>query len=172
MKILLCLFYLFGSLLGSENVRELTIVGCETLLPDSVKTNETGSQLPLPQNGFVKYYTFDDPVAPLKIVTSSYVNFYVKLENSQTGELVLSAFIRKGQSAELNVPLGKYIIKYATGKKWFGEKLLFGCCTEYYKLDDLFDFRVEGNQYMGYTVELFLQTDGNLDIVELDEGQF
>ncbi len=58
--------------------------------------------------------------------------------------------------------LGKYLLKYATGEQWMGEKCLFGLSTRYNKADSEFKFEQIGNQFTGYTIELIVQQGGNL----------
>ena len=87
---------------------------------------------------------------------------YRKLTDWETGAPVQTIFIRAGQTAETTVPLGSYRLRYAAGETWLGEEKLFGDATIYSQADKRFDFERQGNQVSGYTVELILQTDGNL----------
>ena len=79
-----------------------------------------------------------------------------------TQKTIMTIFIRGGQSVEVDVPLGSYYLKYAVGEKWYGEKYHFGPNTNYHKAYDVFTFEIEGEQVMGYTLELYKQTGGNL----------
>ena len=83
-------------------------------------------ELPLPNNGTVKYYTNAEPLAPLRIITRSNSNYYIKLENYYSGQIIASIFISAYETVDFDVPLGSYTLKYATGEKWYGEKYLFG----------------------------------------------
>lgn len=64
--------------------------------------------------------------------------------------------------SKTTVPVGSYEIKYATGQEWFGPILDFGESASYARCDDRFDFTQDDDGYTGYTIELILQTDGNL----------
>lgn len=130
------------------------------------------NELSLPPNGTVKYYTYEPPLAPLQIITRSNSNYYVKLENVITGRIILSVFIRSYENVNIDVPLGSYIMKYATGYKWYGEKYLFGPNTSYSKADQVFNFSIINNQYSGYTVELYLQNNGNLRTQDISPKDF
>ena len=77
-----------------------------------------------------------------------------------------------GESAEILVPLGKYLIYYATGNTWYGKKSLFGDDTSYYQCDGTFDFYADGDYYMGYTLELYPQIDGNLETSPIPATDF
>jgi DnaJ-domain-containing protein 1 len=118
---------------------------------------------PLPTNGSVLRYGSGEPVAPLEIRTRGQDrHYFVKVVDHVTGEPVATMFVRGGQTAEALVPLGSYRVKYATGETWYGEDYLFGPETSYSEAAERFDFVNNGYQYSGYTLELFLQQNGNL----------
>ena len=85
---------------------------------------------------------------------------------------VLTVFVRGGQSVNVKVPLGQMKMRYAVGSEWYGERYLFGPETSYAEADSEFEFKVEGDQITGYTVELFLQRNGNLRERELRPDQW
>lgn len=58
------------------------------------------------------------------------------------------------------------------GKTWYGEIRRFGPPTIYSKADNRFDFEAIGNNVSGYTVELFLQRDGNLHTRQISANEF
>ncbi len=130
-------------------------------------------ELTLPVNGVVKYYTEREAVAPLQIITkSSNEHYYIKLVNPVNNEFIMSIFIHANHTVMVDVPLGSYLIKYATGNKWYGEEKLFGPSTDFHKADYIFDFNLVDNQYTGYTIELFLQARGNLKTEEISRSEF
>lgn len=59
-------------------------------------------------------------------------------------------------------PLGTYELRYAAGQTWYGTTHLFGPETSCSRADSQFEFRETPDGYSGYTVELFLQVNGNL----------
>lgn len=117
----------------------------------------------LPANGAeTKYYT-DEANAPLKIVTKSSGNHYfVKVVDWYTNKPISAIFIHGGDSISTVLPIGSYKIRYATGGTWYGNRYLFGPSTSYSEADARFDFKTEEDHVSGYTVELYLQHDGNL----------
>ena len=126
-----------------------------------------------PSNGTIVSYTDDEAIAPLEIVTSSDDTYYfLKLSDYSTDTDVMAVFIQPGQTVDINVPLGSYQIKYATGDIWYGEEDLFGPNTSCSKLADVFDFTISGDTVYGYTIELIMQTDGNLGIDGLSINDF
>lgn len=138
--------------------------------PPTTKFNEVdlsailGNQIqPLPRNGDQSSYVVKEAIAPLTIVTRANGNHYfVKITDWYTNETVATIFIRDGQTVETLLPLGSYKIKYAIGETWYGEQLLFGPNTSYSEAEKRFDFTMSEDVATGYTVELFLQRDGNL----------
>jgi len=136
-----------------------------------VKVEFNEPELPFPPNGTVKYYTKKEAIAPLKIKTRYSDNYYLKFEDKYSKKTVIAIFIVGGKSAEIDVPLGTYYLKYAVGEKWYGEKYHFGPYTRYYKASDEFIFEIEGEQVLGYTLELFKQPGGNLreEIINVNE---
>jgi len=102
-------------------------------------------------------------VAPFTIKTRhSGYNFYIKLVDRSDREPILLGFIRSGETLTTKVPLGKYDLKYATGKNWYGKRYLFGPNTMYSQADKILHFYESGDYVYGLTIELYLQPDGNL----------
>ncbi len=112
------------------------------------------------------------PVAPLQIVTKPGLDYYVKLVDLRTGLDAVGVYVSGGRATEVEVPLGSYEMRYAAGQTWYGLATLFGSKTVYAKADSRFDFRMENGGYSGYTVELILQTNGNLRTSTIRAEQF
>jgi hypothetical protein len=118
---------------------------------------------PLPFNGSEYKYSMAEAVAPLTISTRQGTgHYFVKIVDWATDAPVLTVFVQSGQSVSTKVPLGSYKIKYAAGSQWYGQTYLFGPDTSYSMADKRFDFEETGNEVSGFTVELFLQPNGNL----------
>jgi hypothetical protein len=64
-------------------------------------------ELPLPANATVRRDTRQRTIAPFRAHT-------------QRPKSVLSVFVGAGQTAQLQVPLGSYIVRYAAGENWYG----------------------------------------------------
>jgi len=128
--------------------------------------------LPLPQTGD-NTAPFFNGVAPLTIKTSSAGgHYFVKVVSAGSNLELGSYFIRSGQTLTIQVPLGTYELRYASGRQWYGTNYLFGPDTSYNKADSLFEFTFDGYQYSGYTVELITQRNGNLRTSKLQPGQW
>ena len=71
--------------------------------------------------------------SPFKIVTPyGAEDYYLKLVNKSSGEEV-GVYVRGGETTEVYVANGTYELRYATGKTWYGTKLLFGFDTHVQK---------------------------------------
>jgi len=155
------------AILKSNDPRKITIV-----LNFYYFDKESPPEQPVPNNG-IYWKSFMEGVAPLKISTRDRdQNHFIKIIESRTNKEILKAFLGGGHVLELDVPLGSYIIKYAAGKKWYGEHFLFGPYTAYGKADKVFEFEQVGDEVSGYSVELYLQPHGNLQTSKLSAFQF
>ena len=158
----------------SSRSRAPSVSSTDPVRGPSVLPPKLPPAVPLPANGTVKLYGFSEGIAPLTIATrSGGGHYFVKLRTVGTRELVAEVFVREGQQASIKVPLGTYELTYATGRTWYGRKGdFFGPETRYAKADDTFTFRVDGNQILGYTIELYLQSYGNLETESMSAREF
>ena len=92
----------------------------------------------------------------------------------------MTMFVRSGQTAEMEVPLGTFEFRYATGDVWYGEQRLFGHDTIYNKADRKFEFEQNiTNTSTGQTIKttgievtLYKVADGNLSTRRISKDQF
>jgi hypothetical protein len=127
---------------------------------------------PLLPNGTFQTFTDRRHVAPLEINASSDANFLVKLVDISTNTPVMTIFVRKGMAASVDVPLGQYEFRYASGEEWYGYEHLFGPDTGYSKADKIFHFRDTGFEMAGYSVTLYRVPHGNLQTVRIPASRF
>jgi curved DNA-binding protein CbpA len=123
---------------------------------------------PTPKQGglaFSDRIVFDKGVtAPLKITTrASDGNYVMKIVDWSTGEFVASYFINRGSTLEIELPLGSYKLKFASGDKWYGMEHLFGPTTAYSYVPDKMVFYLSGDYARGHRIELIPQVGGNLE---------
>jgi len=125
----------------------------------------------LPATGVMTTDFYSQAVAPLEIITKAGSNYYIKVIDWMTKAEVMTAFVRGGQPFETKVPLGSYEIRYAAGQSWYGSILDFGEIASYSRCDDRFDFTQTLGGYNGYTIELILQQNGNLqtDVISAED---
>ncbi|MDO4547258.1 MAG: hypothetical protein Q4D04_04090 [Clostridia bacterium] len=77
-----------------------------------------------PESGVIK-----GPVSGTHVVFKAPDDGYgriVTLKNPETGEGVLSVFMRSGASIDAYIPSGKYQLEYAKGDEWYGDIKRFG----------------------------------------------
>jgi hypothetical protein len=128
----------------------------------------------LPANGRTWKSDRRESVAPLEVRVRGSAHYLVKLERD--GFTSATMFVRAGSSAEMLMPIGDYILKYAAGDGglWCGHeaRLPFGQTTTFHRAESTFTFRDDGDQFTGYTVELYLRPDGNLRSTQIAPSQW
>jgi hypothetical protein len=143
-----------------------------SMLPSSTPPAPALKPQPSPPNNFVRRLTSGEPLAPLEIITSGSGDFLVKLVDTRSKRAILDLYVRGGQRAEIDVPLGTYELRYASGDAWYGYDRLFGPDTSYSKADTVFEFTDSGYQYSGYTVTLYRVSNGNLRTRTISASDF
>jgi hypothetical protein len=121
-----------------------------------------------PSHGIFARYGEFDLIAPFTIRTPSGSNYYVKLENAETGSPIATYYIYGGIPLDTEVPAGTYVLKYAVGRTWCNETDLFGAETVTKKANRLFRF-VDGYKYRA---ELIAQRGGNLPTTRISRDEF
>lgn len=120
--------------------------------------------IPLPESGETRRFTQQEAVAPFEIKSSIGSYYLVKLVDAYSGAEVLTVFLHGGETVQIKVPLGTYIVKYGAGTRWYGygHKEVFGQQGAYTKADKLFIFERNDYQVTGYTITLYAAVGGNL----------
>lgn len=160
------------ALILAYNEKKKNVASSRPAQTPALHPTSTGPELVPPASGEVQLYTTMNGVAPLQIRSSSGSNYLVKLADATTGQPVLSVFVRGGQTEEIDVPLGTYVVKYASGDRWYGYTHLFGPDTQCSKADRAFTFSFDGAHYSGYTVTLYKVGDGNLSTSRISADDF
>lgn len=123
---------------------------------------------PLPETGATNKPNLHGN-SPLQIKTNAGSHYWVKIVNSYNEKDELASFfIRGGETLDVNLPIGSYVVKYAYGDTWYGRDYLFGEDTGYSKADEVLEFY----HGQGYVIELIQQLNGNLHTTAIDESQF
>lgn len=126
----------------------------------------------MPFSGALRRFAPGEAIAPFEIQTSAGANYLVKLEDAYRGTDVMDIFVRGGDTVQVEVPLGTYVVKYASGTTWYGYDYRFGPETDYSKAESTFDFRNDGYQISGYTITLYRVAGGNLHTRGLSPAEF
>jgi hypothetical protein len=140
--------------------------------PKESSSVELPPEKPIPATGAIKNFTRKKRIAPFGIQASTGKHFFLKLTDTSNGKAVMAVFVRSGTTVNVDVPLGTYDIKYASGDKWYGYKYLFGPNTTYEKADRTLTFQILNNQIEGYTITLYQVANGNLSTTTLAPEEF
>jgi hypothetical protein len=124
------------------------------------------------KTGIYQTYLNNNQIAPLSIVTSTGLDYFVKIVDATTNQTIIEGYIIGGMTLDINVPLGSYRLKYASGNTWCGRSELFGNKTQYDEAQSTFNFSLENGVVSGYTVELIAQSNGNLQTRRISSSNF
>jgi hypothetical protein len=122
--------------------------------------------LTLPESGELRTFAEVTRVASLEIKTLPGQNHLVRLYSA--GRLILSVFVRGGETTKVQVPLGTFVLKFASGSEWYGYWHLFGPSTTYTKIDEPFTFQ---RGYEWY-VTLYTVANGNMHLSRIAANEF
>jgi len=126
-------------------------------------------EIPFPSNGQIYTFSRREGVYPLELKTPYGGNYVVKITETSTGIDMLTVFVHGGQTVNLKVPLGSYIVKYAAGEKWYGHDHLFGPATSYSKIFQTFTF---ADETLGYSITFSKVRNGNLETKAISPNEF
>ncbi|MCQ2390062.1 MAG: hypothetical protein MJ240_01455 [Kiritimatiellae bacterium] len=104
----------------------------------------------------------------LKINTSHDASYVIKVVDPYDGEIMMMCYLPSGTSQEIDMPSGKFEIRYTCGTEWFGDGEMFGDTASYAKAQGLFDFS-EGS---GYELTLYRVRNGNLRTSKMRKEDF
>ena len=126
----------------------------------------------LPDNGMTVVSSGERPVARFAVSAGLDSHYWIKLVDGSTGNPAVALFVRAGDKAEIRVPLGTYVVKYACGQKWYGTTHLFGPDTSYSKVPHPVSFYVEGDMVHGCSLTLHKVVNGNLRTETISASEF
>ena len=142
---------------------------------------------PLPESGIIRRYGETEAIAPFKVIASdgsaaekanSPLNqalqrhYLVKLLDWESGQPLVTIFVRAEETSEIKVPIGKYRLKYASGQHWYGEQALFGTNMAAEQAIEPLIFAIENNQIAGHTVQFKAKMGGNMRAKNIDHQDF
>lgn len=122
------------------------------------------SPLKLPRTALLADHVKKSRHIPFNVITekSDTQNYYVKLFDAATGTVAYEFFVRGGSTLKGKVAPGTFLLRYATGKDWYGNDLCFGPGTVYTKSDDRMEFYKKGGAYHGMEITLYTVPNGGL----------
>jgi hypothetical protein len=127
---------------------------------------------PLPKSGIFWTLPSIPRIAPFKITTQSGSRYFIKLVDAYTKDAAILIFVDGAQTIQVDVPLGTFELRYASGWVWYGTKYRFGPTTHYTKGMEFLTFTQAGNYVSGNEVTLYNVPDGNFETTEIDGTEF
>ena len=115
-------------------------------------------EMELPWDGQRIDHTLSANIAQLKVRCAAGNYYLLKLVDSGTGKLITSVFIYGGSSAVIDVPLGKFNVRYSYGQHWFGYRSGFGPKAPSVRGKELLTFEVKGAHASAYAISLIPST--------------
>jgi curved DNA-binding protein CbpA len=173
-------FYLGGLLINRQAARETVAIPSSRyeaparpyVAPTPAFVAPSYPEQVMPENGSNWTYGNSEQVARFVVAADAVDHHWIKLVDASSGAPVMAIFVRAGSKAEIKVPLGTYVIKYASGRKWYGASYLFGPDTTYSKAPNPVRFYVEGNIIHGYSITLYKVSNGNLRTERITASEF
>lgn len=153
---------------GSQHAGKIKILGLVAVVAGIMYfLKEPTEPVPLPANGAVTWHqSRSGKTVPFTFESSTFdadTNYYVRLVQEESNEPVLSMFVRAGQKASVQAPIGSYRLFVAEGSTWYGVKRLFGHGTRVTEglesIELTYDPRTR--QSMGRIVSYRKRLDGN-----------
>jgi len=138
---LLLSLFIFGGLLEMNHGNEPYI------------GNRLVSQM-LPHNGSRILYVEHEGRAPLELEASPDHHFLVKIRDAETYMPIYTAFVRAGESVSLKMPDGRFNVRYAAGRTWYGPDAYFGKSSKYMQETGTYTFRTDGQELSGHLIQL------------------
>lgn len=108
----------------------------------------------LPHNGAIVVHLQHEGLAPLELEASSDYHFLVKITDAETRMPVYTVFVRAGDRYHLQMPDGRYNIRYAGGRTWYGPEAYFGRESVYFKEVESYTFSTKEQELRGYVIPL------------------
>lgn len=82
--------------------------------------------------------------------------------------MIMTGFVRSGETLKTNVPAGTYYLETASGTDWQGDVNLFGSYTQIQRSEEPLVF----TRYGGNSVSMVHRADGNLKELSIPRSSF
>lgn len=127
----------------------------------------------LPPTGVISDLRFGRDEAPFEVTTrAGGGHIFMKVVDTSSDLAIVTAFVRAGATLRVDMPLGNYRLRYASGGRWYGTEHLFGAETSYSEADQTMRLWSDGLQTHGYSIELIPRAGGNLRERRIAPGNF
>lgn len=128
------------------------------------------SSVPMPMTSVLSaVFTIEPHNPPFSIKTPvGGDNYYFKLKDSSTNTVIMTGFVRSGETLKTNVPSGTYYLETAGGRDWQGDVNLFGSFTQLQRSNEPLVF----SGYSGHIVSMHKRVDGNFKTSDISKSSF
>lgn len=124
------------------------------------------------ENGQMILAPRDTGYPEITIHTSDENACFAYFKNTSDPANDFAFYVAAGSSATVNAPAGTYMLYYATGETWYGEKLKFGMDSAFYKSPDPIILTEDSEGYDILELTLYAVPDGNMEREFIDESEF
>ncbi len=148
---------------------ELASVGAPVGAPPVSSTGVT-STVPMPVTSVLSaVFAIDQHNPPFSIFApAGGYSYYWKLKDYSTNTMIMTGFVRSGETLKTNVPAGTYYLETASGTDWQGDVNLFGSYTQIQRSEEPLVF----TRYGGNSVSMVHRADGNLKELSIPRSSF
>lgn len=103
---------------------------------------------------------------PLQVRSMPGKDYVVFLTDPASAKPVMAGYIRGGDYFRLLVPPGNWLLRFAYGRRWQGERHLFGDLTRWIEMEKPLEFRVIGTGKRGGHSVRLIENNGRMKIVD------
>ncbi len=132
----------------------------------TTRFSDSKYETPFPASGDAYWYLNVDPTASAGLTVRSPTavgdNYVVRLSNWETRRPTVLVPVRPGETATVQVPLDRYWVTMANGRRWLGQERLFGHSSNLREAVDPMEFYRVGNVTTGHTIALDSTMNGNM----------
>jgi hypothetical protein len=129
------------------------------------------AETPLTIGGILRVYDTSEPSPVLTkwtINAGNGADYFVKIVDAQTDLPKASYFVHGGSASTTDVPIGAFVVKHASRRRWCGERQLFGP-------DTIIQKGTKGVVFLEdhvYTLYLTPQRNGNFPTTNISRNEF
>ena len=139
--------------------------------------NDPIETIPFPVNGYtvLRFRPSPTGTAPLTLQTSATdpaANYVITVRGWSTNDLVATTYLNANSVATLSLPVGDYRLSFATGRRWGGERMLFGSSTTVQQARFPISLVAYPDYIMGRVVYLMPTSNPNLPTDRITSAQF
>ena len=127
---------------------------------------ESSRAMPFPATGEMIWYATPQHGDRARLAITAPANagqqYAVRLSEWESQRATVLIPVRAGETAQVEIPLGRYRVTMANGRTWLGLERLFGVGSEVREAIEPMEFYRVGNAITGHTIDLDSSLKGNM----------